>query len=69
MHIGAVGWTGLTLPVALAAAEDTQQRTARARSCILLYMDGGPSHIDLFDLKPQAPREIRGPYQSIHTTV
>lgn len=42
---------------------------ARARSCILLYMDGGPSHIDLFDLKPDAPADIRGPYTSIATSV
>jgi len=32
-------------------------------------MDGGPSHIDLFDLKPNAPAEIRGPFQSISTSL
>lgn len=40
-----------------------------ARSCILLYMDGGPSHIGLWDLKPQASAEIREPYQPIATSV
>ena len=41
----------------------------RAKACILLFMDGGPSHIDLWDLKPDAPTEIRGPFGSIATTV
>src|SRR5688572_6857317 len=41
----------------------------RAKACILLFMDGGPSHIDLWDLKPDAPTEIRGPFGSIPTTV
>lgn len=41
----------------------------RAKACILLFMDGGPGHLDLFDLKPNAPQEIRGPFQSIPTTV
>jgi hypothetical protein len=40
-----------------------------ARAVVLLFMDGGPSHIDLFDLKPAAPAEIRGPFNSIATTV
>src|SRR5439155_11276469 len=33
------------------------------------YMDGGPSHIDLWDMKPDAPEEICGPFQPIRTTV
>lgn len=41
----------------------------RAKACILLYMDGGPSHIDLWDLKPEAPAEIRGPFTSLATSV
>jgi hypothetical protein len=35
----------------------------------LLFMDGGPSHIDLFDLKPDAPAEVRGPLKPVATTV
>src|SRR5438309_2231269 len=42
---------------------------ARARACILLYMDGGPSHIDLWDMKPDAPAEVRGPFRPIATSV
>ncbi len=44
-------------------------RVPRARACILLFMDGGPSQIDLLDMKPDAPAEIRGPFQPISTTV
>lgn len=51
------------------AAHGPQAATARAKACILLYMDGGPSHIDLFDRKPNAPAEIRGPFKSIATSV
>jgi len=41
----------------------------KAKSCILFFMEGGPSHLDYWDLKPAAPSEIRGPYQPILTTV
>jgi hypothetical protein len=40
-----------------------------AQSCILVYLLGGPSHIDSFDLKPDAPAEYRGPFQPIKTNV
>ena len=40
---------------------------ARANSCILIWLDGGPSHLDTFDPKPEAPSEIRGPFRSIPT--
>jgi hypothetical protein len=41
----------------------------KARSCILVYLLGGPSHIDMWDLKPDAPAEIRGPFRPIATRV
>lgn len=40
-----------------------------ARSCILVYLLGGPPHLDMWDLKPEAPSEIRGPFQPIATSV
>jgi hypothetical protein len=43
------------------------QRTPPARSVILLWLWGGPSHLDTFDLKPKAPSEYRGPYAPIAT--
>src|ERR1051325_1155731 len=41
----------------------------RAKSCIVIFNYGGPSHIDTFDLKPDAPAEIRGEFQPIATSV
>src|SRR6516162_2525581 len=41
----------------------------RGFSVILFWANGGPSHLDLFDLKPQAPAEIRGPFRPIATNV
>ncbi len=41
----------------------------RARAMISMFMGGGPSHLDLFDLKPGAPEEIRGPFKPIRTAV
>lgn len=38
-------------------------------SCILLWLDGGPSHLETFDLKPDVPLEVRGPFRPIATTV
>jgi hypothetical protein len=55
------GWLGR---LAAQAAEQPQ-----AKSCILLWMSGGPSHLDTFDLKPDAPAEIRGEFKPIDTAV
>ena len=41
----------------------------RPKSCILLWMAGGPSHIDTFDPKPEAPADIRGEFRAIETSV
>jgi len=41
--------------------------TAKAKSCILIWLDGGASHLDTFDPKPAAPSEVRGPFDSIDT--
>jgi len=40
---------------------------AVARSCILIWLDGGPSHLETFDLKPNAPAEVRGPFKPMAT--
>lgn len=44
-------------------------RAATIRSCILIFYYGGPSHLDTWDMKPHAPREIRGEFESIATNV
>lgn len=43
--------------------------TGAARRCILIWLDGGPSHLETFDPKPDAPQEVRGPLESIATSV
>src|SRR3954469_2674428 len=48
---------------------DTTPERAGARSCILIYLLGGPPHLDMWDLKPNAPPEIRGPFRPIATRV
>ncbi len=42
---------------------------AKAKSCILIWLDGGPSHLETFDPKPDAPAEVRGPLETIGTNV
>ncbi len=41
----------------------------KAKSCILIWLDGGPSHLEMFDPKPDAPEEVRGPLETIATNV
>lgn len=71
LQLGGVGWTGLTLPTLLAADARRASGSPRApaKSCILIFLDGGPSHIDLFDRRPRATADVRGPFQSISTSV
>src|SRR5262245_52264651 len=53
-----------------AAGSAASGRSAgRARSCILVYLLGGPPHQDMFDLKPEAPAEVRGPFRPVSTSV
>jgi hypothetical protein len=71
LRVGALGVGGLTLPGLLqlqqAAAAGATPR--RARSVIVLFLSGGPSHLDMFDLKPDAPEEIRGTFRPTATRV
>ena len=64
---------GLSLPELLAARACAAPQPAgsfgRAKSCILLFMWGGPAHQDTWDLKPDAPAEIRGEFKPIATKV
>ena len=63
---------GLTLADLLRAearAVSKPGRAARAKHCILLFLNGGPSQLDTFDLKPEAPSGIRGPFKPIATRV
>jgi Protein of unknown function (DUF1501) len=71
LRIGA-GAFGLTLPALLHAdttGQAHQAPKARAKSVIVLYLSGGPSQLDMWDLKPDAPEEIRGTFRPIRTNV
>lgn len=69
LRVGAIGLGGLTLPALLRLQEAAARPAGKARSVILLFLNGGPSHLDMWDLKPQAPEEIRGTFQPIRTSV
>ena len=67
---GGLAASGFLLPGSFAkSTEGIPATTGRAKSCILVYLLGGPPHQDMFDLKPEAPAEIRGPFQPIDTNV
>ncbi len=68
LQIGSIGLAGLSLPNLLQAQERDAPRKS-ARHCVLLFLNGGPSHLDMWDLKPNAPVEIRGEFKPISTTV
>src|SRR4051794_20963846 len=67
LRVGGMGLLGLTLP-GLLRAEDAaavEKLKAKAKSVIFLFQFGGPSHVDMFDMKPEAPEGIRGPHKPI----
>jgi len=70
LRVGGLSLFGsMTLPRLLRAKEQDPARVARAQSIILVNLFGGPSHIDMFDMKPDAPAEIRGEYKPIPTSL
>jgi uncharacterized protein (DUF1501 family) len=58
-------WSQDKLPTESETPE--KQLAAKARQCILIWLDGGPSHLEMFDPKPDQPAEIRGPLATIRT--
>ena len=68
LKIGALGAAGLSLPELLAIESAAGIRNSR-KSVILIYLVGGPPHQDLFDLKPEAPKDVAGPWRPIPTNV
>ena len=71
LQAGGLGALSLGTPGLVAASVGTGKTTkgAAEKSCIFILLCGGPSHLDTWDLKPDAPAEIRGPYKPIATTV
>jgi hypothetical protein len=68
LKVGALSVGGLTLADLLRTRAIATQPT-RQKAIIMVYLNGGPSHVDLYDMKPNAPVEIRGEFQPIRTNV
>lgn len=62
--VAGVSLSGWLSRLATQAAEEKL-----AKSCVLLWMSGGPSHLDTFDLKPEGPANVRGEFRPIDTSV
>ena len=68
LQVGGLALGGLALPQLLRAEAQAGVRGSR-RSIIMVFLSGGPPHQDMFDLKPDAPAEIRGEFKPIDTNV
>jgi len=70
LRVGAASLVGLSLPQVLQLqAKAAASIKPKAKSIILLFLQGGPSHIDIWDPKPEAPTNIRGEFKAIKTKV
>src|SRR5450759_3821254 len=71
LRAGALGLAGagISLPHLLAAEQGPAAIRAAADACILIFLDGGPSHLDMWDMKPDAPDGIRGEFQPVPTSL
>lgn len=72
LQASAIGGLNVAMPGLVAAQVDARRSLgtgAADKSCIIVWLCGGPSHLDTWDLKPEAPEGIRGPYRPIATAV
>src|SRR5207237_1894267 len=70
LRIGALGLGGLTLADLLRLkAQGAVRPESAGKAVIMVYLPGGPSHIDMYDLKPDAPVEYRGEFKPTRTNV
>src|SRR5262249_20476131 len=74
LQVAGLGVAGITLPDWFRAQEARATQAGyggggRDVSCIFLWLDGGPSHLETFDPKPETPDNIRGPYGAVRTNV
>jgi hypothetical protein len=65
LQAGGAGLLGMSVPELLAAEAQRQSLQPKAKSVIFLMLFGGPSQLETFDMKPEAPEEIRGPFRPI----
>ena len=70
LRIGGLSLLGLSTSALEQYRAASGAETGRhPNSCVFIFLFGGPSHIDLWDMKPQAPLEIRGEFQPVSTSV
>ena len=78
LRIGGLSFSGLmwsdwlrarSAPAGQAAGKASASTFGKAKACILIFNYGGPSHLDMWDLKPDAPKEIRGDFKPVATKV
>jgi hypothetical protein len=79
LRAGSLALAGITLPRLLRAEEHRARKhraeerpgasPARADRCIVIFLNGGPSHLDMWDMKPDAPSEIRGEFKPISSSL
>jgi len=69
LHAGSLSMLGLTLPAFLEMQAQGAVRKDKDINCIMLFLLGAPSQLDTWDMKPDAPAEIRGPFHPIKTNV
>jgi hypothetical protein len=69
LQVGALGVGGITLANLLQLKAQGADRPRSQKSVIMVYLHGGPPHMDMFDMKPDAPVELRGEFSPIRTNV
>src|SRR5438552_2699267 len=69
LHAGALSMLGLTMPEFMALKAEGAVRKDKDINCIMLFLLGAPSQLDTWDMKPDAPAEVRGPFNPIKTNV
>src|SRR6516165_1498635 len=71
LHLGVAGLASIGLPQLLSAKDRSAKESGSKKntSAILIWLDGGPGHMDMYDMKPDAPAEYRGIWRPIRTRV
>ena len=71
LQVGGLASMGLGLPSLLNGSSGTSAPSGfgRAKSCVVVFLFGGPSQLDTFDMKPEAPPEFRGEFRPVATNV
>ena len=71
LQVGGLGLMGVTLPRLLQAEDSAAAKglNASADACIVIFLNGGPSHLDMWDMKPNESEGIRGELKPISTSL